>query len=100
MYTFQFIRTQKRFDESKVLTNLTICYYTGDDILKSHLMFNDRWWFDRYNLEGLKTYINDLTFGANIFLGKLDPYTGVFWRNQVYQYLYIHDFTTSLFFFF
>ena len=32
-------------------------------------MFNDRWWFDRYNLEGLKTYINDLTFGANVLLG-------------------------------
>ena len=66
-------------------------------------MFNDRWWFDRYNLEGLKTYINDLTFGANIFLGKLDPYTGVLWRNQVYQYLflpddYIPDFTTSFLF--
>ena len=55
-------------------------------------MFNDRWWFDRYNLEGLKTYINDLTFGANIFLGKLDPYTGVFWRNQVYQYLFRQTF--------
>ena len=34
-------------------------------------MFNDRWWFDRYNLEGLKTYINDLTFGANVLLGML-----------------------------
>ena len=63
---------QKRFDESKVWTNLTLCYYTGDDILNSHLMFNDRWWFDRYNLEGLNTYINDLTFGANVFLGKLE----------------------------
>jgi len=70
--------SKQRFDESKVWTNLTICYYTGDDILKSHLMFNDRWWFDRYNLEGLKTYINDLTFGANVLLGR-DNYS-LRWR--------------------
>ena len=57
-------------DESQVLTNMTLCFFTGDDILKSHLMFNDRWRFDRYNLKGLKTYVNDLTFGANIHLGK------------------------------
>ena len=48
---------------------MTLCYYAGDDILNSHLMFNDRWKFDRYNLKGLKTYVNDLTFGANIHLG-------------------------------
>ena len=64
------ISIQGRFDESQVLTNLTLCYFTGDDILTSHLMFNDRWKFDRYNLKGLKTYANDLTFGANIHLGK------------------------------
>ena len=49
-------------------------------------MFNDRWWFDRYNLEGLKTYINDLTFGANIFLGKFNPSAKVFWWEK---YIYI-----------
>jgi hypothetical protein len=42
----------------------------GDDVDTSHLQFNERWKFDRYNLKGLKTYANDLTFGANIHLGK------------------------------
>ena len=55
-------------------------------------MFNDRWWFDRYNLEGLKTYINDLTFGANVLLGmqkyKLNSLPEQKYEYDVINYLF------------
>ena len=51
------------------LTNLTLCYYLGDDILNSHLQFNEQWKFSTSNLNGLFTYINQLTLGTNYLLG-------------------------------
>jgi len=50
-------------------TNITLCYYLGDDIEKSHLQHNDQWKYDAYNLDGLYNYINQLTLGTNILLG-------------------------------
>jgi len=50
-------------------TNITMCYYLGDDIESSHLQFNDQWKYDRYNLKGLYNYINQLTLGTNTLLG-------------------------------
>ena len=52
------------------LTNLTLCYYLGDDVLNSHLQFNDQWKFSTTNLKGLFTYINQLTLGTNYLLGR------------------------------
>ena len=51
------------------LTNLTLCYYLGDDILNSHLQFNNQWKFTTNNLNGMFTYINQLTLGTNYLLG-------------------------------
>jgi len=50
-------------------TNITMCYYLGDDIESSHLQYNDQWKYDRYNLNGLYNYINQLTLGTNTLLG-------------------------------
>ena len=50
-------------------TNLTLCYYLGDDVEKSHLQYNPQWAYDKYNLKGLYDYINQLTLGANKLLG-------------------------------
>ena len=58
--------------EKNALTNITICYYLGDDVEKSHLQFNPQWKFSRTNLNGLFTYINQLTLGTNILLGKYE----------------------------
>ena len=55
----------------RALTNITLCYYLGDDVLKSHLQFNKDWVFTLRNLKGLYTYINQLTLGANKILGKI-----------------------------
>lgn len=50
-------------------TDITMCYYLGDDIEKSHLQYNDEWAYDSSNLNGLYAYINQLTLGANTLLG-------------------------------
>jgi len=50
-------------------TNITMCYYIGNDVESSHLQFNDQWKYDKYNLNGLYNYINQLTLGANTLLG-------------------------------
>ena len=47
-----------------------MCYYLGHDVVDGHLLFNDRWFFNDRNYEGLNTYLNDLTLAANLFLGK------------------------------
>ena len=51
-------------------TNMTLCYYLGDDIMRSHLMHINGWRFSKSNLTGLYTYINELTLGTNILLGN------------------------------
>ena len=52
-------------------TSITLCYFVGDDILKSHLMYNKNWAFvPREDTSGLTRYINDLTLEANKLLGK------------------------------
>ena len=51
------------------LTNLTLCYYIGDDVLNSHLQFNKQWKFDLQHTQGLHTYLNQLTLGTNYMLG-------------------------------
>ena len=52
-------------------TSITLCYFVGDDILKSHLMYNKNWAFvPRKDTSGLTRYINDLTLEANKLLGK------------------------------
>jgi len=63
--------------DSRVLTNITICYFVGDDILKSHLMHDANWAFtvadkngQSTNLNGLVNYINDLTLQTNNLLGS------------------------------
>lgn len=58
------------FDDSSVLTNMTLCYFVGNDVLDSHLSYNNRWRFTLQNNNGLKTYLNDLTFGTNLLMGE------------------------------
>jgi len=50
---------------------MTLCYFVGDDILKSHLMYSEKWAFvpQKYTA-GLTRYINDLTLAANKLLGQ------------------------------
>jgi len=55
--------------DQSALTNITMCYYLGDDIETSHLQYNDQWKYDSRNLNGLYNYINQLTLGANTLLG-------------------------------
>ena len=50
-------------------TDMTLCYYLGDDVEKSHLQFNPQWQFTQSNLKGLYDYINQLTLGTNYLLG-------------------------------
>ena len=52
---------------------MTLCYYLGDDVEKSHLQFNPQWQFTQSNLKGLYDYINQLTLGTNYLLGKYRP---------------------------
>merc|ERR1739838_670500 len=44
-------RYQSPTDQS-ALTNITMCYYLGDDIETSHLQYNDQWKYDSTNLNG------------------------------------------------
>lgn len=54
-------------------TSITLCYFVGDDILKSHLMYNKNWAFvPKKNTAGLTRYINDLTLAANKLLGTFE----------------------------
>jgi len=50
-------------------TDMTLCYYLGDDVENSHLQFNPQWQFTQSNLKGLYDYINQLTLGTNYLLG-------------------------------
>ena len=60
----------KVFPISILQTSITLCYFVGDDILKSHLMYNKRWAFvPKQSTSGLTRYINDLTLAANKLLG-------------------------------
>ena len=60
----------KVFQLSILQTSITLCYFVGDDILKSHLMYNKRWAFvPKQSTSGLTRYINDLTLAANKLLG-------------------------------
>lgn len=56
--------------DTQALTNMTLCYYLGDDVLKSHLQYNDQWKFTLSHTNGLHNYINQLTLGTNILLGN------------------------------
>jgi len=51
----------------KLPRNLDLCYYLGADIFHSHVACNERW--ADGTVEGLKKYINELTFEANKLLG-------------------------------
>ena len=65
----------KVFPISILQTSITLCYFVGDDILKSHLMYNKRWAFvPKQSTSGLTRYINDLTLAANKLLG-IRPYS-------------------------
>merc|ERR1711997_132912 len=56
---------------SSYQTSITLCYFVGDDILKSHLMYNKKWAFvPKQSTSGLTRYINDLTLAANKLLGQ------------------------------
>ena len=57
-------------NDVNALTNLTMCFYVGNDVIDSHLRFNERWFFNDRNYEGLNTYLNDLTLATNLFLGN------------------------------
>ena len=49
---------------------MTLCYFLGDDVQKSHLQFIPKWEFTNgIDMSGLHTYINELTLGANKLLG-------------------------------
>ena len=49
---------------------MTLCYFLGDDVQKSHLQFIPKWEFTNgVDMSGLHTYINELTLGANKLLG-------------------------------
>jgi len=63
---------QKSFTKPKVRaqTEMTLCYFLGDDVQKSHLQFIPKWEFTNgIDMSGLHTYINELTLGANKLLG-------------------------------
>ena len=51
-------------------TNLTVCYFLGNDVVDSHLKFNNKWAFSPNNFDGLNTYLNDLTLATNLYLGE------------------------------
>ena len=51
-------------------TNLTVCYFLGNDVVDSHLKFNNKWAFNPNNYDGLNTYLNDLTLATNLYLGE------------------------------
>ena len=65
-------------------TNITLCYYLGDDIEKSHLQHNDQWKYDAYNLDGLYNYINQLTLGTNILLGTYLNNTSIYLQGVLF----------------
>ena len=49
---------------------MTLCYFLGDDVQKSHLQFIPKWEFTNgIDMSGLHTYVNELTLGANKLLG-------------------------------
>lgn len=48
--------------------NLDLCYYLGNDIFTSHVACNENW--ADGTAEGVKKYINELTFQSNKLLGE------------------------------
>ncbi|CAB4062547.1 unnamed protein product [Lepeophtheirus salmonis] len=62
----KFLR-KNSFDLWRDRRSLDICYFLGNDILKSHLIYNENWGDE--TVEGVKRYINELTYQANRLLG-------------------------------
>jgi len=48
--------------------NIDLCYFLGEDIFTSHVRCNENW-ADGTN-EGVKRYINELTYQANLMIGE------------------------------
>ena len=55
------------YPTTRVRRTLDLCYYLGDDVLKSHLAYNPNW--GDSTPEGVRRYINEMTFEANKMIG-------------------------------
>ena len=53
---------------ASAISELTICYWIGNEITKSFIMNHENW---NKGPTGIETYLNELSFEANKLLGKL-----------------------------